>query len=61
VHTISPEPRGLAVDVSFRSRQAANLGPDNETCTLWRLQYNLIADGGDFKLLNSMGALHDAC
>lgn len=52
---------GLAVRTSFRSRQAASFGPENQTCTNWFLTEKLVAVGSEYQLLGSQDVSHSSC
>ncbi len=52
---------GLAVRTTFRSRQAASLGPDNQTCTNWSLTEKLVSVGNGYQLLGSQDVRHSSC
>lgn len=52
---------GLAVRTTFRSRQAASLGPDNQTCTNWSLTEKLVSVDSGYQLLGSQDVRHSSC
>jgi hypothetical protein len=52
---------GIAVRTTFRSRQAAALGPDNQTCTNWSLTEKLVPAGSGYQLLGSQDVRHSSC
>ena len=57
----SSAPGHLAVAVRFRSRQAAAFGPGGQTCTMWKLQYDLVKHGSAYLIRGTPHAAHKSC
>jgi hypothetical protein len=43
------------VDVSFTSRQSADLGPNGDQCDNWTLQYTMVNSGGTWLIDDAIG------
>jgi hypothetical protein len=62
IDSIRPSAPGhLAVSVRFRSRQDPAYGPDGETCTLWKLQYDLVKHGSVYLIRSTPHNAHKPC
>jgi hypothetical protein len=65
VHSISANANtsgNLLASVTFRSRQAASLGPDGETCTNWSLIYDLSPANGTYLIFGTIpGVAYNRC
>jgi hypothetical protein len=58
LHSISANGPEYLADVSFRSQQAAQYGPDGQTCTNWHLTYRFTSG---MKLIKAINATYSPC
>ncbi|WP_298326861.1 S1C family serine protease [Haloactinopolyspora sp.] len=65
VHSVEPTDDGALVWLEFVSLQAAEYGPDGESCTRWSLDYELVWDDASWLLIDRVtghdGAGHAPC
>lgn len=64
LHSIGSDPAqpgGVLVLATFRSRQAPALGPAGQSCTNWRLTYELTQWGSGFRILRGLHTTYTAC
>lgn len=61
IEHITTQPGGALVALTFRSRQAASLGADGETCTDWQLTYDLRMSPRGYLIHGTPQSAHAAC